>query len=202
MKQLVLILSAVQIFLMPLQATAQERNNYFSIKAGTISFTDGLRETNFRTGFDGEIVYGRYLTPNFAVEVGTGYLHDGVYIKQGFNFSQDIQAIPVILTAKVIYPIQPIELFAGAGYSVYFTKYKGFLIDADATTHLLADDNPPVRKATVFGGQFVAGVNYSFSPAFFFGIEGKYIITDAANFKIFSPNLDGYAITGSFGYRF
>lgn len=202
MKQIVFILSVVQMFLMPLQATGQERKNYLSIKAGTISFTNGLKDANFATGFDGEIVYGRYLIPNLAVEVGTGYLHDGVYIKQGFNFSQDIQAIPIILTVKVIYPIQPIELFAGAGYSVYFTKYKGFLIDPNATTHLLENDNPPVRKATVFGGQFVAGVNYCFSPAFFFGIEGKYIITEAANFRVFSPSLDGYAITGSFGFRF
>lgn len=202
MKQIVFILSVVQMFLMPLQATGQERKNYLSIKAGTISFTNGLKDANFATGFDGEIVYGRYLIPNLAVEVGTGYLHDGVYIKQGFNFSQDIQAIPVILTVKLIYPIQPIELFAGAGYSVYFTKYKGFLIDPNATTHLLANDNPPVRKATVFGGQFVAGVNYCLSPAFFFGIEGKYIITEAANFRVFSPSLDGYAITGSFGFRF
>jgi len=89
---------------------------------GTISFTDGLREADFRTGFDGESVYGRYLTLNFALEVGTGYFHDGVYIKQGFHFPQDIQAIPATLTAKVICPSHPIELFASAGFAVYFTK--------------------------------------------------------------------------------
>jgi len=202
MKQIMFGFSIVLLFLIPFQATGQERRNYLSIKAGTITFTGGLKEANFATGFDGEIVYGRYLTPNCSLEVGTGYLHDGVYIKQGFNFSQDIQAIPVLLTVKAIYPIQPVEIFAGAGYAVYFTKYKGFLIDAGAPGHSLANDNPPVRKTTVFGGHFVAGVNYSFSPDFFFGIEGKYIITEAADFKIFSPSLNGYAITGTFGCRF
>jgi hypothetical protein len=199
MRQIACGFSIVLLLLIPLQATGQEKQNYVSIKAGTYTFTGGLGEANFATGFDGEIVYGRYLTPNFALELGTGYFHDGV---NNHGLPGDIQGIPVMLTAKVIYPFHRIEVFAGAGYAVYFTKYKGFLVNADLPGHIAENDNPPVIKTTVFGGHFLAGVNYCFKPDFFFGIEAKYIITDAANFKVFSPTLNGYTITGTFGYRF
>ncbi len=39
-------------------------------------------------------------------------------------------------------------------------------------------------------------------PVIFLGIEGKYIVTDKAEFNVFSPHLSGYTITSNFGFRF
>jgi opacity protein-like surface antigen len=185
----ILLFGIVLLLLVPLQALGMERNNYLSIRSGIYHFTDGLRDATFATGFDGEVAYGRYLHPNLILEIATGYFHNGV--NKGYGNS--IKGEPVLLTAKAVYPVQRVELYAGGGPGVYFTKFHGMV------NGIVADKD---KSDTVFGGHIVAGVQYALSSLFFFGLEGKYIFTQKADFMIFNPRLDGYTLTGSFGFRF
>ena len=187
MKHAVRIFSIVLVFFMPLQAISQERKNYFSIKPGIYTFTGGLKEASFATGFKGEIAYGRYLHPNVILEIETGYFHDGV--NKGYGNS--IKGKPILLTFKAAYPLGNLELLAGAGLGLYFTKFSG------KVNGVIGDES-----YNVFGGHVVAGAQYAFSRLFFFGIEGKYVTTETARFNVFSPSLNGYAIAGNFGFRF
>jgi opacity protein-like surface antigen len=187
MKRVLFFFGIALVFLMPLRAAGMERNNYLLIRSGIYTFTNDLRDATFATGFDGEIAYGRYICPNLVFELGTGYFHDGV----NKGYGNHIKGEPVTLTAKAVYPYRRIELFAGGGGGAYFTKFHGMV------NGIVAD-----RSDTVFGGHVVAGVHYALSRPFFFGLEGRYIFTESADFVIFKPRLDGYTITGSFGFRF
>jgi opacity protein-like surface antigen len=164
-----------------------EKKNYLAIRSGLYTMTDGLRDATLATGFDGEIVYGRYLHPNLILEIGTGYFHDGV--NKGYGNS--IKEEPILLTVKAVYPLQSLELFAGGGPGFYFTKFHG------RVNGVIGD-----KSDNVFGGHVVVGAQYALSRLFFFGVEGRYIMTEKANFVVFSPRLDGYTVTGSFGFRF
>jgi hypothetical protein len=187
MKRIILILGIVLIFLLPVSASGQDKKNYIAVKTGVYTFLGGLEEANFSTGFNGEMVYGFYLHPNFALEAGTGYFHDGVNKGYGNN----VKGIPITLTAKGIYPFRSAEFFAGGGTGVYFAKFHGQVND------IVAD-----KRDTVFGGHLVIGANYNILPVIFLGIEGKYIVIDKAEFNVFSPHLSGYTITSNFGFRF
>lgn len=177
----------VLLLLVPLPASGIERNNYLSIRSGIYSFSGGLRDATFATGFDGEVAYGRYLHPNLILEIAAGYFHDGV----NKSYGNDIRGESVLLTAKAVYPFHPVELYAGGGAGVYFTKFHGMV-------NGIFED----KRDTVFGGHIVAGVQYALSSRFFLGLEGKYIFTEKADFVAFKPRLDGYTVTGSLGFRF
>ena len=174
------------LLLVPLQASGIERNNYLSIRAGLYTFTDGLKDATLATGFDGEVAYGRYLHPNLILEIATGYFHDGV--NKGYGNS--IKGEPILLTAKAVYPLHPVELYAGGGAGLYFTKFHGLV------NGIVGD-----KSDNVFGAHVVAGVQYDISSRFFFGVEGRYIFTEKADYVVFKPRLDGYTVTGSFGFR-
>ncbi len=171
----------------PISASAEDHKNYFALKGGVYGFRSDLSEGNIDVGFDGEVMYGRYLTRNIVIEAGSGYFHDGV--NKGFGNS--IKGYPVILTAKGIYPVSDFEIFIGGGLGVYFASFDGMV-------------NGRIGGAsdTLFGGHFLAGANYNLSRRLFVGVEGKYIITEKGNFDVVKATLNGYTATASLGFRF
>ena len=187
MKGRILTAAVVLMLLLPIAASGQEKKNYVALKTGLYTFKSDLREADFATGFDGEAVYGRYFHPNFVLEGGTGYFHDGV----NKVFGNEVKGIPIILTAKGVYPLKGWELFAGGGVGVYFTQFHGSVHGnfADASD-------------TLFGGHFLTGANVDVSRSLFLGIEGKYIFTNTGDFKVIEANLNGYTVTVSLGFRF
>ncbi|KAB2832744.1 MAG: porin family protein [Candidatus Dadabacteria bacterium] len=168
-------------------AAAQERKNYVAIKAGFVTFTDRLDIANLETGFDGEFVYGRYLSPNLSIEAGSGYFHDGV----NKGYGNEVKGIPFTLTVKGIYPLRGWELFGGGGVGLYSAKFHGLV-------------NGTVTDAwdTVFGGHVVAGANIDLFYRFFAGLEGKYLATERADFRLFTSRLSSYSLRASLGFRF
>jgi opacity protein-like surface antigen len=187
MKKIVLIFCVVLLFLLPLSASGEDKKNYVALKPGLYTFDDRLRDADFRTGFLGELVYGYYLLPNFVLEGGTGYFHDGV----NKSYGNSIKGIPVFLTAKAVYLLKKTEFLAGGGIGVYFTKLHA------KVNGVLADE-----RDTVFGVHLSLGANYNISPAVFIGLEGKYLFTEKADFSVLESRLNGHTITVNFGFRF
>lgn len=180
MKRTVFILGIVLIFLMPLAALAQDHLNTLNVKAGAYFPTGDLEDADFGTGFSGEVSYGRYLHPNFVTEFGVGYLRSE-------DTSADVWAVPLTVTLKGVYPVNGVELFAGAGAGFYIVE-----AEVDSET----DDD------SVWGGHVVAGANVDINPTLFVGVEGKYIFTDEADFFGEKVNLNGFTLTANFGIRF
>ncbi len=187
MKRRVLMLCFILSSLIPVLAHAEDKNNYFAVKSGIYAFRSDLREANIDVGFDGEVVYGRYLVRNLVIEAGTGYFHDGV----NKGFGNCIKGAPITLTAKGIYPVGDFELFLGAGLGVYFARFQG-----------MANGRIADAGDTLFGGHLVAGTNLNVSRRFFVGIEGKYIGTNRGDFDALTATLNGYTFTASLGFRF
>ncbi|MBM4140087.1 MAG: porin family protein [Nitrospira sp.] len=187
MKKIALICSIIIIFLIPNLSPGEEKKNYVMLKPGIYTFTGGVRDADFRKGFISEAVYGYYLHPNLILEGGTGYFHDGV----NKTYGNDIKGIPIFLTAKAVYPLKMVEFLAGCGIGVYFVKFHGKI------NSIVTD-----ARDTIFGSHISLGANFNVSSATFIGIEGKYLFTDKADFKILRSHLDGYTLTANFGFRF
>ncbi|MFQ5990754.1 MAG: outer membrane beta-barrel protein, partial [Candidatus Methylomirabilales bacterium] len=185
MNRIVLILVTVLIFLLPLSALGQDKPNFFAVKAGLYVFTGDLEDAGHDEddGFNGEIAYGYYLHPNFALEGGTGYFHERT------SEGNDIRGVPLLLTAKGIYPIKNVELFAGGGINVSFAKFRS---EVDG---VFADDTD-----TVFGGHFLIGANLDVLSTVFIGFEGKYLFTDEAEFNDVEADLNGFTIMAALGF--
>ncbi len=86
----------------------------------------------------------------------------------------------------------------------YFVKLDGTL-DNPALGVIVFDDDD-----AVFGLSLGFGVNYNITEEFYLGIEGKYLLTSNAEFggvatsglASLETDLDGYIVTGVFGFRF
>jgi opacity protein-like surface antigen len=189
----ILVVAIALVFLLPISSTGQERRDYIIGKGGVYSPTGGLDDLNFGSGFDGEIAWGHYFSPNFALELGAGYFE-----------SDDILVVPFLATGKAIYPRGRWELFAELGVGAYFANFKGNLNDPALGTIVFDDGD------TVFGLTLGFGVNYNITEEFFLGIGGKYLLTSDAEFggvttsgpASLEADLDGYMVTGVFGFRF
>ncbi len=186
-RKISLMVIFVLVLALPLASSAQDKKNYFVIKGGTYTFTDSLKDANFATGFDGELGYGRYVLPNLALEGAVGYFHDGV----NKGYGNDIKAIPVTLTAKLVMPLKNFEPFAGIGAGFYFAKFHGLV------NEVVTD-----ASKTVFGGHAVIGSYYNFSSSIFAGVEGRYIVTEKTDFGALRSSLNGFTATADLGYRF
>ena len=209
-------------FFLPFSALGQDKpktwiygHNYIAAKAGAYFPTGDLDDLDFDTGFNGEIVYGYRFNPNFALEGGVGYFQSNSEVSGTITdpvigtvtgtVDMDLWTVPVTVTAKGIYPIDNVELFAGAGIGLYFVNLD---LDASGTISggalgtisgtISTDDDD-----TIFGGHILAGANVNITPNVFIGIEGKYIITDEAEFfGVKFSELDGFILTGNIGIRF
>ncbi len=189
----ILILTMTLVFLLPISATGQEKRDYIIVKGGVYSPTGGLDDLNFGAGFNGEVAWGHYFSPNFALEVGAGYFE-----------SDDMRVVPFLATGKALYPTGNWELFAEVGVGAYFVKFDGRLNDPVVGVIVFDDDD------AVFGLSLGFGVNYNITEEFFLGIEGKYLLTSDAEFggsatsgpASLETELDGYIVTAVFGFRF
>lgn len=189
-------------------------NVYIAVKPGIYSpQSSDLKDSDFDTGFNGEITIGCRLSPNFAVETAGGYfrteavervsgeIYDLTYTGK---VKANIDVIPITFTLKGILPLnKELELFALGGIGAHWVfgelKVSGTLDGLSGWVKL--DDSD-----WIFGGHLGLGFHYNITPRVFVGAEGKYLWTSKAKlenqgleakFKI-----DGILATGVIGFRF
>lgn len=169
---------------MPFSSFGQDLPNCFALKGGIYSPTGDLDDADYDTGFNGEIAYGRYFNPNFAMEIGAGYFKTDTSLSGfdplvlgSFREEDEIEVIPLTLTGKGIYPSENFELFAEFGIGVYFADFEGVLPSSTLGTLRIDDDD------TVFGVILGVGVSYNITSKAYLGIEAKYLATDDVEIK-------------------
>lgn len=179
-------------------AMGQNPPNYVVVKGGVFIPGGDLEDDDYDTGLNGEVAYGRYFHPNFALEGGLGY-HETETSED--NLDVNLSIIPVTVTAKGVYNTNRIEVFGGAGVGVYAAVVD--LDRKDVTTGIKASDDD---ADAVFGLHVLAGANFNVSGKIFIGVEGRYTWTGDAEFHLFGDgyesNLNGYSVTGNVGFRF
>lgn len=156
--------------------------NYVAVKAGIFIPAGDLEDLDFDTGFNGQVVLGHHYHQNFALEIGVGFFESGSDTPDG-----DFWAIPVDVTVKAVLPVEQGNVYAGAGVGIYFASFEQGAVDDDDT---------------VFGGHAIVGGEFGVGSDVYLGVEGKFILTDEADFGPVSVDLNGFMITGNIGYRF
>ena len=183
---MILTLGSFLLFVLAPGAWGDDKPNYFFIGVGFYAYTgDITKKTRLDEAFLIEFALGRLFHPNFALEVGTGYIHDG-------HAGDELQGYPVTLTGKYIYPTEKARFFAGGGVGVYFMGFDGEIEDVNITG----------GKDTVFGGHLLLGGDLYIHPSVFLGMEGKYLFIEKADFQGKTVELDGFALTAKIGYSF
>ena len=184
----------------PASAEEKKSANYVVLKGGIYSpsksfdlnnFNDGNRtHLDSKTGFAGEVALGHYFLPMLAVEVGAGYSES-----KGSPAAQPgeakLKVMPLIATAKVLFPIGLFEPYGLAGIGAYITD-----LEADGNT-----GNFRGSTEVTYGLHIGAGFNINFQNNLYAGLEGKYLWAEPS-FGGQHINLDGFVTTALIGFRF
>lgn len=185
MKRAAFLFVAVLLCLVPAAVVAQNPPNAVTLKAGVyVPRADDVDD--FDTGFNVEISFTRHFHPNFALEVGLGYL------KSEDDIDSELTVYPFTLNLKAIYPFMGADIYALAGFGAYYAN-----LDVPVTGF---DEND-----TVLGFQLGVGANFNITPVIFIGAEGKYFW---AKPEFDTPlgtgevKIDGFQATANLGYRF
>jgi outer membrane protein W len=121
-----------------------------------------------------------------------------------FSEEDEIKVIPVVVSAKGIYPTGNFELFGEFGVGAFFADFEGTLITSALGTTVIDDSD------TVFGIILGVGAIYNITRNAFFGIEVKYLATDDVEIKgaimgvpvTLGGDLNGIIATANLGFRF
>lgn len=191
---LFLVLAVVLIGIAPSAALAAGPSSYVVLKGGVYSPSKDFNVNNIdldsKNGFNGEIAFGQYFLPVFAMELGVGYLETKAS-PPAEPGELKFKVVPVTLTAKALLPMGPIEPYAEFGAGGYITKVdiSGNLGNFDGSTK------------GVFGLHAGAGVNFNITETLFIGAEGRYLWAKPS-FGGQDIKLDGFTVTGDLGFRF
>lgn len=178
-----------------ISTAAAPPTSYVGIKAGGYFPLSGDL-TTFDAGFCGELAFGHYLAPGFAVEAGVGrFSTEGDHkTGAGARVSREISISSVALTLKGVAPFGGFEGYAAAGGGVYFINDE-LVGDPSTATRAASDDEVRIGAHAGVGG------SAALSRQVFVGVDARYLLLKAHTFGD-STRLDGVTVTGSLGYRF
>jgi len=184
------LLSAL-LLLVGASAFAETLPNYAAVKLGAY-FPQHSDMDGSDTGFNAEVAFGHYFTPNVALEFSAGYLNT---TGSDAGVSWDVTSYPILLSIKGVAPVTGGELYVIAGGGIYITNAE---LRASGIT-VSSDDTP-------FGFQLGLGGNFNLSPNVYLGLEGKYFWAkptfDVLGLASEDVHIDGIQATANIGYRF
>ena len=193
---LFVVLAVALTGLAPSVSLAESPSNYVALKGGIYSPSKDFNINNInadsKTGFDGEIAFGHYFLPVFAMELGAGYF-ESKGSPAALPGEAKLKVVPVILTAKGLLPMGPIEPYGEFGIGAYITK-----LDVSGD---LDSGNFSGSSKGVFGLHAGGGVNFNITQDVFLGVEGRYIWAKPS-FGGQDIKLDGFTVTADLGFRF
>ena len=185
----VLVLVTSLAIVLPLSAMAAgPPPNYVLVKLGGF-FPMASDIDTFDSGFNGELSFGRYLAPGFAVEGGIGYFETQGR-PPGTAADDKYQVIPLTFSVRGTIPYGPFEAYGMGGVGVYF-------IDVKRSTPVLSASDSAADVGLYLG----LGGKYNFANNVFLGLEGKYLWLSTSTFGT-ETRLDGAVLTANIGYRF
>lgn len=200
-------------FLVPDAMASGQVGNYVALKGGfyspsatfdlgNIETSGGLQGTA-DTGVAGELAYGHYFSPSFALEVGVGYFRSkGTFAAPSAGGRElKFNVIPVIVSAKVFVPVGPVFPYGEAGLGAYFSEFD------------ISDNANSFAGTTTFGAHVGAGLNVDVSSHAFVGLEMRYVWDDPSfgdqqidlngdDYALNGFNLNGFTTTFVLGFGF
>jgi outer membrane protein W len=208
---LVLIAMSIATVLASRASGAERPGNYLAFKGGIYSpsatFDIGnidvstTFDADTKTGFDGEIAYGHFFLPTFAMEMGIGYFKGTGSFATTPPQAMDFNVIPVIVSAKAFIPAGPIDPYGEVGIGAYFTDFN------------VSDNLNTFSGNSTFGLHTGAGLNANISPNYFLGVEARYVWANPSfgdqairlndtEYALNGFKLNGFTTTLVLGYNF
>ena len=166
------------------EAAPELLNYYAELRAGPMFFASDLAKLS--PGLDAEVAVGYYPSKVLAVELTSGV----IWGESGEGTIDRAYAIPIVVNAKVAFPLGPVEAYGGAGIGAYFVR-----VEVGTDTLEACDCD------WVFGGNVFLGANLDVGPVMI-GAEVKYILTAAAPAGNGRASLEGLAVLLGVGIRF
>ena len=113
----------------------------------------------------------------------------------------DFNVIPVIVSAKALIPVGPVDPYGELGIGAYFTKFN------------VSDNLNTFNGTTTFGLHAGAGLNVNISPNAFIGVEGRYVSANPSfgdqkiklndtEYALNGFKLNGFTTTVALGFSF
>jgi opacity protein-like surface antigen len=170
-----------------------DRDSYAAIKLGV--FTPNEDTSFLENGFVLGGVLGHKFSENFAFELGVENV--STCFDQDYTY-EDVQvnSLGIPVTAKFIAPLsKQVELYAGAGFGVYFTSIEQY-DHADAGYH---DDGV---DDTSLGFHALVGADLKMNPSTAFTMELKYTEIEQDFEDPYYDDLEIGGTTASMGLKF
>ncbi len=150
-----------------------------------------IRNQNAENGFNGQVAFGYYPIPYFAVEAGFGYFETRGNVS---NIDRKFSVYPLEVSGRLALPIAFLEPYLTVGMGAYFTRAEIGNLGKDST------------QFGYFGG---GGLNFNLGKNLFIGAEARYLVlkipvvyvTPFATYSQSDINIDGATVTGNIGFR-
>ena len=159
---------------------------------GYLPESSDLSNQNAGNGFSGQVAFGYYPVPYFAVEAGFGYFETKGTVS---NVDRKFSSWPLEVSGRLALPIAFLEPYLLGGIGVYFSRAEVGSVGKDS------------EQFGYFGG---GGLNLNLGKSFFIGAEARYLVLEIPILYV-NPlgttvqsniHLDGVIATGNLGYRF
>jgi opacity protein-like surface antigen len=166
--------------------------NYVEAKLGGY-FPMSSDVDSFDSGFNGEVTFGRYLAPGFAVEGGLGYFETKGRTPSG-SAERKFKITPLTFSILGVAPFGQFETYGMAGLGVYFVK-------DEITAPVFGASSGTSDSSADLGFHIGLGGRYYATKNVYLGLEGKYLWLRVKTFGV-DTWLDGATVTANIGYRF
>ncbi len=178
-------------------SAAGQAGNYLALKGGIYSPSkdfdlgninvENTFDADTKSGVAGEMAFGRFFSPSFALELGIGYFKSkGTFADQlAARRELEFNVIPVILSAKVFVPVGPVYPFGEFGVGAYFSEFE------------VSDNANTFEGTATFGIHAGTGLNAFVSSRIFVGAEARYVWNDPSfGDQAINLNGDDYSLRG------
>jgi opacity protein-like surface antigen len=169
---------------------------YLAVRAGVVVPQHDDLE-GFTNGFSIEGAFGYRFNPNLALEFSVGRWSMGGEMSAvsptvgTITGKLDFVAYPVLVTGKVILPLDRVGLYLLAGGGVHFLT-----ADASASVPAMGLSVSQSDSATAFGLHVGGGLDFQVSPTVSLGAELKYVIGEVSVLDT-SGHFDHLVIAGA-----